>query len=150
MPHFLGQSHGHGGRKRHLIAPGLPTRCVFHQKMLEILVEQENKGSSLPWPPACSASRSCQRAWCSSCILERTKHSMSHCQLLCVVTHGFRLLPLIQGTWKSESGSVMGQNKYSNPLHRSPATATLHEPCLRMFSGEECENKFPKCRRQMK
>lgn len=72
--HFLGQSHCHGERKRQLISPDLPTQHVFHQKLLEILVQQENKGSSLPWPPACSASRSCRRAWCSSCILERTKH----------------------------------------------------------------------------
>lgn len=81
----------------------------FSPETLENLVKQENKGSSLPWPPACSASHSCQPAWCSSCILERTKHThvtgrkntlMSHCQLLCVLTHSSRLIPLSRAQGK--------------------------------------------------
>lgn len=56
----------------HLSRPANST--CFSPETLGNLVKQENKGSSLPWPPACSASQSCRRASCSSCILERTKH----------------------------------------------------------------------------
>lgn len=64
-----------GQKDRHLISAGLPTWHLFHQQLLEIFAKWKNKGRSLPWPPACLASRSYLLVLYSSCILERTQQN---------------------------------------------------------------------------